>query len=186
MLGDLMKELAAVHILIVDDNHHMRDMATAVLKAAGLKHLHHAADGRTGLKALGSLPIDIAIVDFSMGLIDGLEFTRLVRTSPQSANPYLPIIMMTGHSALQQVHRARDAGVTEFVSKPISPKTLLGRVNAVICNPRRFIKSETFCGPDRRRSARGTFKGPERRAVDHCEVEPTGGVPTPEAVSLEI
>jgi len=181
-----MKELAAVHILIVDDNHHMRDMATAVLKAAGIKHLHHAADGRTGLKALGSLPIDIAIVDFSMGLIDGLEFTRLVRTSPQSANPYLPIIMMTGHTALQQVHRARDAGVTEFVSKPISPKTLLGRVNAVICNPRRFIKSETFCGPDRRRSARGTFKGPERRAVDHCEVEPTGGVPTPEAVSLEI
>lgn len=186
MLGDLMRELAAVHILIVDDNHHMRDMATAVLKAAGIKHLHHAADGRTGLKALGSLPIDIAIVDFSMGLIDGLEFTRLVRTSPQSANPYLPIIMMTGHTALQQVHRARDAGVTEFVSKPISPKTLLGRVNAVICNPRRFIKSETFCGPDRRRSARGTFKGPERRAVDHCEVEPTGGVPTPEAVSLEI
>ena len=89
-----MKGLAAVQILIVDDNHHMRDMAAAVLKAAGIKHLHHAADGRTGLKALRSLPIDIAIVDFSMGLINGLEFTRLVRTSPQSTNPYLPIIMM--------------------------------------------------------------------------------------------
>ena len=181
-----MKGLAAVQILIVDDNHHMRDMAAAVLKAAGIKHLHHAADGRTGLKALCSLPIDIAIVDFSMGLIDGLEFTRHVRTSPESTNPYLPIIMMTGYSALHQVHHARDAGVTEFVAKPISPKTLLSRVNAVICNPRCFIKSDRFCGPDRRRSGRGTFKGPERRAVDQNGAVPTEGFSTPEAVRLEI
>ena len=80
----LMKGLAAVQVLIVDDNHHLREMAAAVLKAAGVKQVHHAADGRTGLKVLRSLPIDIVIVDFSMGLIDGLEFTRLVRTSPQS------------------------------------------------------------------------------------------------------
>lgn len=181
-----MKGLAAVQVLIVDDNPHMLEMAGAVLKAAGVKHVHHAADGRTGLKALRNLPIDIAIVDFSMGLIDGVEFTKLVRTSPQSTNPYLPIIMMTGYSALQQVHYARDAGVTEFVAKPISPRTLLGRVNAVICNPRCFIKSDRFCGPDRRRSGRGTYKGPERRAVGHNEAEPTGKFSTAEGVRLEI
>lgn len=182
----LMKGLAAVQVLIVDDNHHLREMAAAVLKAAGVKQVHHAADGRTGLKALRSLPIDIVIVDFSMGLIDGLEFTRRVRTSPQSTNPYLPIIMMTGHSALHQVHHARDAGVTEFVSKPFSPKTLLGRVNAVICNPRCFIKSDGFCGPDRRRSGRRAFDGPERRTVDHTEGELTGESSIADGVSLAI
>ena len=76
--------------------------------------------------------VDIAIVDFNMFPLDGVEFTRLVRNSPDSANPYLPIIMMTGHSGKQRVYEARDAGVTEFLAKPITAKGLLGALASVL------------------------------------------------------
>jgi len=98
--------------------------------------------------------------------LDGVEFTRLVRNSPDSTNPYLPIIMMTGHSEKSRVVEARDAGVTEFVVKPITAKAILERMNAVIYKPRPFVKTDGYFGPDRRRSASKIFKGPYRRSTD--------------------
>ena len=93
--------------------------------------------------------------------LDGVAFTRLVRTSPDSPNAYLPIIMMTGHSERARVYEARDAGVNEFVVKPITAKAVLDRINAVILRPRAFIKAEHYVGPCRRRREPGGL----RRAV---------------------
>ncbi|MBP8072129.1 MAG: response regulator, partial [Brevundimonas sp.] len=112
--------------------------------------------------------IDLAIVDFNMFPLDGVEFTRLVRNSPDTANPYLPIIMMTGHSEKSRVYEARDAGVTEFVVKPITAKAILDRIQAVIFRPRPFVKTEGYFGPDRRRSNTSNYKGPMRRAADQA------------------
>lgn len=164
-----MSYLAAVQILVVDDNAHMRTIVSSILKAAGVKSVLEAVDGRAGFNALQKFPIDLVIVDFTMSPVDGVEFTKLVRMSPQSANPLLPIIMMTGHSAMNRVHKARDAGVTEFVAKPISPKTILDRVHAVIWNPRNFIRLESYFGPDRRRNKREIYNGPLRRSEDYQE-----------------
>ena len=107
-----------------------------------------------------------AIVDFNMMPLDGIEFTRLVRTSPDTANPYLPIIMMTGHSEKSRVYEARDAGVTEFVVKPITAKAILDRIQAVIMRPRAFVKNDSYFGPDRRRTNTVNYTGPMRRSDD--------------------
>jgi DNA-binding response OmpR family regulator len=106
------------------------------------------------------------IVDFNMFPLDGVEFTRLVRNSPDSANPYLPIIMMTGHSEKARVYEARDAGVTEFVVKPITAKAILDRIQAVIFRPRPYVKTDGYFGPDRRRTDASNYKGPRRRSTD--------------------
>jgi CheY-like chemotaxis protein len=118
------------------------------------------------LDILSHQPVDLAIVDYNMFPLDGVEFTRLVRTGPDSANIYLPIIMMSGHAEKSRIYAARDAGVTEFLVKPITAKAILDRINAVILKPRAFIKTSAYCGPCRRRRDVEASAGPFRRAAD--------------------
>jgi CheY-like chemotaxis protein len=169
-----MSSLNALQVLLVDDNQHMRAITSAILQSAGIRRIREVADGGAALDAMRDQAIDLAIVDFNMFPLDGVEFTRLVRNSPDSANPYLPIIMMTGHSEKSRVTEARDAGVTEFVVKPITAKAILERINAVIFRPRPFVKSEGYFGPDRRRTEARNYKGPFRRATDAQTAEAQG------------
>lgn len=161
-----MTALHTLQILLVDDNQHMRAITSTILASAGMRKIREVADGAQALHALREGPVDLAIVDFNMFPLDGVEFTRLVRNSPDSANPYLPIIMMTGHSEKTRVQEARDAGVTEFVVKPITAKAILDRIQAVIFRPRPFVKCDGYFGPDRRRSGQRIYTGPLRRSTD--------------------
>jgi CheY-like chemotaxis protein len=161
-----MASLAALKVLLVDDNAHMRAITSAVLQSAGIRAVREATDGGAALAIVRDYMPDLVIVDFNMFPLDGVEFTRLIRNSPDSANPYLPIIMMTGHSEKRRVYEARDAGVTEFVVKPITAKAILDRIQAVIFHPRPFVKTDGYFGPDRRRTQSANDKGLMRRASD--------------------
>jgi CheY-like chemotaxis protein len=158
----------SLRVLLVDDNQHMRAIIMAVLIGVGIKSVREVRDGVEAFQSVKDGSYDVAIVDFQMAEMDGVEFTRLVRNSPDSRNPYLPIIMMTGHSERSRVEEARDAGVTEFIAKPLTAKSVLGRLQAVIYRPRPFVRTETFFGPDRRRRQDAAYDGPWRRASD-CE-----------------
>ena len=161
-----MSALQSLNILLVDDNQHMRAIASAILQSAGIRNIREVSDGAMALEALRLHAVDLAIVDFNMFPLDGVEFTRLVRNSADSPNPYLPIIMMTGHSEKSRVYEARDAGVTEFVVKPITAKAVFDRIQAVIMRPRSFVKTEDYFGPDRRRIMSPDYTGPMRRSTD--------------------
>ncbi len=59
----------------------------------------------------------------------------MIRTDPQTPNPFVPVIMLTGHTQIDRVRQARDAGINEFIAKPVSVKTMMSRLVAVIENP---------------------------------------------------
>jgi CheY-like chemotaxis protein len=158
--------LENLRFLLVDDNDHMRSIVGAILKGVGVKHLREAMDGAEALQAMREGPIDIAIVDFKMEPLDGVQFTQLVRNSPDSVDPFLPIIMLTGFAERHRVFEARDAGVTEIVVKPVTARSLLDRINTVIFKPRPFIRSGDYFGPCRRRRDEVNYPGPFRRASD--------------------
>jgi two-component system, chemotaxis family, chemotaxis protein CheY len=144
----------------------MREIVGVLLNNFGITQIRAVNDGKQALELLRFWPADLAIVDFKMEPVDGVEFTRHVRNSAQSRNPYLPVIMMTGHSAKSRVYEARDAGVTEFVVKPVNARILLDRIMAVIYRPRPFVRTSTYFGPDRRRRSDPDYAGPFRRAAD--------------------
>ena len=77
---------------------------------------------------------DVLIVDWHMEPLDGLDFVRLVRTAKDSANSYVPIIMLTGYTEYRRVTDARDAGVNEFLAKPISAGALYLRFASIVDN----------------------------------------------------
>jgi two-component system chemotaxis response regulator CheY len=160
-----MADLIPLRVLVIDDNRQMRTIVGSVLNAAGVGHLNYAADGRRGLEAIAEYPIDVVYVDYEMPVMNGLDFISSVRRLDSPAR-YMPIIMLTGHSDVVRLDGARDRGVTEFLCKPVTAKAILSRLNAVIMQPRAFVESETYFGPDRRRSRRQAPGGLKRRAAD--------------------
>jgi len=158
-------------ILLVDDNHHMRVLLTEILRAIGVKLVFEAADGAEALQMMRSHPIDIVMTDLAMQPLDGIDFVRLVRNSQDSPNPMVPVIMITGHSTLRRVAEARDVGVTEFLSKPVTARGVIERINRVVEHPRSFVRTTDYFGPDRRRKEDPGYPGPHRRAKDKRETE---------------
>lgn len=157
---------AHVRVLVVDDHDHMRRILVTLLRAIGVGEIQEAENGEIALRVLPGFQPDLVVLDLSMPGLDGVEFARRVRRDAQGA-PRVPIIMVTGHSGLHQVLAARDAGVDEVLAKPLTPKALLQRIDAVIESERPFILSETYVGPCRRR-LRVEHYGPWRRAEDEA------------------
>lgn len=158
--------LELLKILIVEDIRHTRVLLTEILRAIGIHQIHHASDGGEGLQVMRAHPIDIVLTDLAMEPLDGIDFVRLLRNSPDSPNPMIPILMITGHSTLRRIHEARDVGVNEFMAKPISARSLIGRLQQIIDHNRPFVRSDDYFGPDRRRKNDPGHPGPWRRAAD--------------------
>jgi two-component system chemotaxis response regulator CheY len=156
-------EFNKLRFLVIDDSPHMRRIVRALLQGFGSREIYEAEDGVAGLEAFNQHAPDIVIIDWAMPIFDGLEFARMIREPDTNASPFTPIIMLTAHSERKRVTAARDAGVTEFMVKPISANALHQRIVNIIANPRRFIKTKTYFGPDRRRSSAPSYAGPERR-----------------------
>lgn len=154
-------------ILVIDDNDFMRSLYRNLLSALGFdrNHILEASDGRAAIKELSIKEIDVAICDIEMQPMGGIDFTKYIRTSPESPNAFLPIIICTGFPDIHHIEAARDAGATEILRKPISPKTLYSRLRTITENPRPFISSPSYTGPDRRRRD-VAFEGPDRRSAE--------------------
>ena len=170
-LGNAGNGLEALKALIVEDNQHMRALLRSLLACAGMHDVHEAADGSAALKEMAAKRCDLILCDLAMKPMDGLEFTREVRRSKTSANPFVPIIMISGHTEKQRVEAARDAGVTEFLAKPITSQSLYSRIAEIMERPRAFIRSGSYFGPDRRRKAAENYSGPWRRQDDMHDLE---------------
>lgn len=156
--------IADIRVLIADDDRRIALIVRQVLESLGFKEISTAKDGESALALLNSDRVDMLITDWHMTPMDGISLIKHLRTSDDSPNRFMPIIMMTGNAEREHVEVARDAGVTEFVVKPFSAKTLCDRIMLLIDNPRSFIRSKRFVGPDRRRRTTGAPDGAERRS----------------------
>jgi two-component system chemotaxis response regulator CheY len=131
-----------------------------------MKQVFEAANGADAFVILREMQPDLILSDLSMKPVDGIAFTREVRMSDDSPNPYVPIIMITGHTERHRVEAARDAGVTEFLAKPITAQNLFLRIAEIVERPRSYVRCENYFGPDRRRRADENHSGPWRRHED--------------------
>jgi CheY-like chemotaxis protein len=162
-------DFSKLRFLVSDENPHMRRILRTLLHSFGAREVAEAEDGATALALFNSSLPDIIITDWATPIFDGIELTQIIRQPDAKTNPYVPIIMLTAHSEKRRVMLARDAGVTEFMVKPISAKALYQRILSVVVNPRPFVKTKTYFGPDRRRTTH-PFSGAERRTGADVEI----------------
>ncbi len=153
-------------ILVVEDNRHMRILLAEILRAIGISQIYEASDGAEGLQMMRSHPVDIVLTDLAMEPLDGIDFVRLLRNAADSPNQLVPVIMITGHFTMARIREARDAGVNEFLAKPITARGVIERLHQIIDHSRPFVRTEDYFGPDRRRRNDPHYDGPMRRAAD--------------------
>jgi len=149
--------------LIVDDDANMRRLIWTILNSLGVKEAEMAGGAEQGYAKLSKFAADMVICDLRMDPLDGIEFTHMVRMRDDSPNIYLPIIILTGHAEMAAVENARDAGVNEFMTKPVSAQKLFEKIRNIIEKPRAYIRTKDYFGPDRRRRQDPNYKGPQRR-----------------------
>lgn len=154
--------LRDVSVMIVDDQHFTANMLRQMLRILGCMDIQVFSNVESAWTFYKHNKIDIIILDWEMSPDSGLKLTKLVRRSPETPNAFVPIIMVTAYRDKDHVFRARDAGVTEYVVKPVSPKALFSRIEAVIDRPRRFVRVGDYFGPDRRRH-HTAYDGEDRR-----------------------
>ena len=121
---------AKPRVLVVEDSEMMRRLVRATMNLLGNFEVGEARDGASALAEIKRRPPDLVISDLSMRPMDGITFTRRVRAGTDS--PDVPIIMITGHSDPETRTTARAAGVTEGVTKPLTPEALLDRVALIM------------------------------------------------------
>ena len=163
--------LESVSALILDDNAHMRGLVRVILASFGMRRIEEAADCNEALAHVVGGDIDIAFVDFKLSGLDGIDFCKRIRLDPDSPNRYLPLVMITAYSERRRVIDAINAGVDEFLVKPVRAVDVANRVNAVIERRRPFVQCPGYFGPDRRRRDDPRHKGPWRRAGDPGTVD---------------
>ncbi len=152
-------------VLVCDDSLQIRALVKNCLGAFGIKNITDASSAEAAFQQLLDTNPDLVITDWSMGESCGLEFVRKVRQSPDSPNPYVPIIMLTAHTEMDRVQTARDAGVSSFLAKPMSAHSLYKRLVSLVEDKRPFIRCMDFFGPDRRFKTDPGFGGEDRRAA---------------------
>ena len=162
--------LEVLKLLVVDDNRHMHSIVKVILNSMRIKDIRFCDNAADAFLEMQQWMPDIIITDWKMDPLDGLDFVRLIRKGQDSPNPYVPVILLTGHTELERVTEARDAGVTEILAKPISIEAMHSRIVNIIEKPRSYIKAKHYFGPDRRRGRRATkYEGPQRRENDADE-----------------
>lgn len=164
-----------MRILVVDDAEDGRDVAEAMLLAAGYEDIGIAGSAKEAYEILGiggpatedPCPVDLVLLDILMPEIDGIEACARIRNDPRSAD--VAIIMVTSLSDMDSLANAFVAGATDYITKPLKRVELLARVRSAL-----KLKSEL----DRRQARESELlqfmsTWGDRRAA-HWIDEPTG------------
>ena len=163
--------------LVLDENHFERGISLDQLRSMGFGRVIGVPNTVEAWDVLRKTVLNIVILEWLDDNRDGLEFVRRIRNTEDLANRATSIFMLTARGSLEDVERARRAGVDGYLRKPISALALQQRVRTVITRPQPFVVTAAYTGPCRRRRRPDlNYHGPMRRLDDvspqtHVETE---------------
>jgi CheY-like chemotaxis protein len=177
-------DLKKMKVLIVDPNAFMRGVVADSLRRLMVNSINATANAMEAFTVGRNFKPDIIFVDWDAGRMSGLEFTREVRRNTTGISRETPIILLAGAIDHDQLMSARQAGINEFLLKPVSAQGVLSRIEEVVLRPRKFIDSRNYVGPCRRRKEDTNYAGPWRRLTDEPPMKATSEMAKENAFKL--
>lgn len=150
-------------ILIVGAKTHTMALLRSILGVMGISNILQVEDPRRALDLLATEGFTAVLCSPDVEAVDGMTFPVAARRKEGILNPMMPIFLVQERARRRDVEKARDIGVTDVLTTPISPRTIMSKLKAAELNPRPFIVSNEFFGPDRRAKTRAPWSGEERR-----------------------
>jgi CheY-like chemotaxis protein len=141
-------DFSKVKTLVVDDSAAMRRLIIALLNAIGFERIDQAKDGLDGWESFKNKSHQLVICDWYMGGRDGLQLVSKIRLDKASPNRFAHIMMLTGYSERFRVQMAIDAGVHDFLCKPVTPENFYKRIYRLVDDTRDFIAIGPYFGPE--------------------------------------
>lgn len=117
-------------VLIVDDYKTMLRIVRNLLNQIGFTDIDEATDGTMALEKFNQSNYGLVISDWNMEPMSGFEFLKQVRAGSHNAN--VPFIMVTAESKTENVIKAKQAGVNNYIVKPFNAETLKGKIESVL------------------------------------------------------
>lgn len=159
-------------ILIADDDQQLGFVLKNMLSVMGFTGVEMTRSGQKALSLLSQNKYDFLITEWQVKDVDGIGLISQIRRGEMSNDPTLPILMLTGRAEMTDIATARDVGINEYVVKPFTAQSVFMRLQRLIENPREFVVSEGFVGPDRRRRGNPPAGVAERRAPRPLQAQP--------------
>lgn len=163
--------LKSTVVLLVDSNSMGMDILVQILVGFGVKTFHRADSIEAAQSLIGATEMDLVIVSGVLGEADGCELVEWLRREAPAPNRYAPVLLVTPHTQMSRVARARDCGAHIVVAKPLTPMVVLERILWTARVKRPFVSSDGYCGPDRRFKFTGPPKGMSGRRSDDLDEE---------------
>jgi diguanylate cyclase (GGDEF)-like protein len=120
----------SVRVLVVEDDPSSQLLAVRTLASLFGKNVHAASNGQEALALALEVTPQIVVTDWHMPVMDGLEFCRALRATEWGQSIY--VIMLTGTDEDQEIIDAFDAGVDDYVTKPLNVRALRARLRAAL------------------------------------------------------
>ncbi|MBN1225151.1 MAG: response regulator [Candidatus Aminicenantes bacterium] len=111
-------------ILLAEDNTINRKLALRILEKAGYR-ADSAANGKEALKSVEQISYDLILMDVEMPEMNGLEATAAIRKNEEGQESHIPIIAMTAHALKGDKDRFLEAGMDDYIEKPIQPEKMI-------------------------------------------------------------
>jgi CheY-like chemotaxis protein len=143
-------DFARSKVLAVDDSQSSLDIIAQVLLGFGVRNSTTCRTVAEAMEKLETEPFDLIIADAEMPGENGFDLTYKLRRQDKGQNMTTPVIISSGYTPLEKVHRARNAGANLVILKPIVPGVLLSHIKFLAKTKRDFVQSPNYCGPDRR------------------------------------
>jgi two-component system chemotaxis response regulator CheY len=125
-------DLQKRQMLVVDDDRVIRQMIRSILEDHGCKMGHECADGHEAIAKIkgASTPYDMVFCDLNMPIMSGLDVLRVLRQSDEHKK--LPFVMVTSTTDKKFLKEAIQAGVSDFIVKPVEEAKLIGKVGPLL------------------------------------------------------
>lgn len=159
-----MSEFKDIRPLIIDPAGHSKALLRKLLTAFEVSRIMSTNGTDEALIMLRREPYSIVFLDEMAGPLKPLHFLKMLRRDLNTSDVTVPVVLVSAGADAAKIAAARDAGMNDVISKPVSVQTIERKLRSLLVAPRPFVTAKSFVGPDRRHTQEDRRQFGERSA----------------------